>query len=93
MITSIKQSKQNNLLMIFDIVFIMMLCVATLLTTMLMRGKVIVGSGSTGSFEYSFDVTSFAITVAFFVIYLAYIIVNSDNELRQMISSTYDFKA
>ncbi|HEY3423412.1 MAG TPA: hypothetical protein VGL27_01345 [Negativicutes bacterium] len=90
MITPVKQPKQNVFLMVFDVIFIMVLCFATLLSTMLMRGKVIVGSGSTGNFEYSFDVTSFIITIGFLAIYLAYIIVNSDKELRQMISNTYD---
>jgi membrane protein implicated in regulation of membrane protease activity len=56
---------------------------------MLMRGAVIVGSGSTGGLEYTFDITSFLITACALAFYLVYIIKKSDNELREMIDNVY----
>lgn len=75
---------------VFDVVFIMLLCFTTLLTTMLTRGKVIVGSGSAGGLAYTFGISSFVITMGFFVLCIAYIVKKSDKELRQMIAGAYD---
>lgn len=80
----------NFLLVIFDVVFIMLLCFATLLSTMLMRGTVIVGSGSTAGLEYTFDITSFLITACTLGVYLVYIIKNSDKELYEIVNNIYD---
>ena len=76
----------------FDILFVMVLCFVTLLTTMLMRGKVIVGSGSGGGLTYSFNMASFAFTASFLVIYLVYIIHHSEGELKSFYAAHYDRK-
>lgn len=82
-------SQRNFWLVAFDVLFIMLLCFATLLSTMLMRGAVIVGSGSAGGFEYSFDISTFLITACALGFYLAYIIKKSDAELSAMIENVY----
>jgi hypothetical protein len=88
-----KQPKQNTFMLVFDILFIMVLCFATLLTAMLMRGKVIVGSGGSGGIEFYFDPKTFTAIIVFLAGYLAYIIRNSDKELRQIIKNMYDTDA
>ena len=89
-IVETEESERNFWLVTFDVVFIMLLCFATLLSTMLMRGTVIVGSGSAGGLEYTFDSTSFLVTACALAFYLVYIINKSDNELREMIENVYD---
>ena len=82
--------RSTFLVEVFDILFIMILCFVTLLTTMLMRGKVIVGSGSGGGLTYNFSLASFAFTAIFLAIYLFYIIRHSEAELKSFYSGHYD---
>lgn len=86
------RERSNFLVEIFDILFVMVLCFVTLLTTMLMRGKVIVGSGSGGGLTYSFNFASFAFTASFLAIYLFYIIRHSERELKSFYGTHYDRK-
>lgn len=88
------KNKRGKALLIetFDVLFVMFLCFVTLLTTMLMRGKVIVGSGSGEGLAYTFNILSFAFTAGFLVIYLVYIIHHSEGELRGFYVSHYDRK-
>ena len=79
----------SRLVEVFDILFIMLLCFATLLVTMLMRGKGLVGSGSGGGLDYSFKLGSFSVTAGFLLLYLFYIISHSDRELRNFFNSHY----
>jgi len=90
--TSEKRSKFNVLVELFDILFVMLLCFATLLATMLMRGKVIVGSGSGGGLSYNFNIASFTFTALFLLVYLFYIIRHSGKELKSFYSIHYDRK-
>ncbi|ATW28551.1 hypothetical protein DCMF_23425 [Candidatus Formimonas warabiya] len=76
---------------VFDVLFIMILCFATLLTTMLMQGGVLVG-GSASGMRYHFSIASFLMVVAGLIIYLFYIIPHSDKELREMIKHLYGEK-
>jgi Na+/H+ antiporter NhaC len=76
----------------FDILFIMVLCFLTLLSTMLMRGKVLVGSGTTEGLDYSFGWLSFALVLLFLIAYLIYMIMHSERELREMINHVYSGK-
>jgi hypothetical protein len=87
-----KKETTNIFMTTFDILFIMLLCFATLLSTMLMRGKVIVGSGSTAGLEYIFNAKTFLITIGSFVFYLFFLIKKSDKELRQMVGKVYGSK-
>jgi len=75
---------------VFDVMFIMLLCFIILLTTMLMRGKVLVGSGSTGGIDYSFNLPIFMMIVAALGFYMFYVISRSDKELKAMIKYCYD---
>lgn len=82
---------ENSLWMeVFDVMFIMLLCFIILLTTMLMRGKVLVGSGSTGGIDYSFNLPIFMMIVAALGFYMFYVISRSDKELKAMIKYCYD---
>jgi len=56
---------------------------------MIMRGAVIVGSNSGAGMEYSFDITTFGIVAAGLVIYLWFILPQSDKELKRMILEIY----
>jgi hypothetical protein len=84
--------RSTFLVEVFDILFIMILCFVTLLATMLMRGKVIVGSGSGGGLTYDFGLASFAFTSIFLAIYLFYIIRHSEAELKSFYAGHYDRK-
>ena len=53
---------KNRFMEVFDVLFIMVLCFATLLSTMLMRGKVLVGSGGGGGMTYTFWAWTFLLT-------------------------------
>lgn len=88
----IVQKKHNNSLWmeVFDVMFIMLLCFVILLTTMLMRGKVLVGSGSTGGIDYSFNFPIFMVIVVALAAYMFYVISRSNKELRAMIKYRYD---
>lgn len=87
-----KQKKHKNSwwMEVFDVMFIMLLCFVILLTTMLMRGKVLVGSGSAGGIDYSFNLPIFMMIVVALGTYMFYVISRSDKELRAMIKYNYD---
>ncbi len=74
---------------VFDVLFILVLCFATLLTTMVLRGQVIVGSGGSEGFEYTFNPLLFIITFSALGLYLFYILPQSNKELRSMINRIY----
>lgn len=86
-----KQKKPVNspLMEVFDVMFIMLLCFVILLSTMLMRGKVLVGSGSTGGMDYSFNLPIFLMLVLALAIYLVYVFFSSNKELKAMITNLY----
>ncbi|KJR44355.1 hypothetical protein UF75_5268 [Desulfosporosinus sp. I2] len=86
-----KQKKPVNspLMEVFDVMFIMLLCFVILLSTMLMRGKVLVGSGSTGGMDYSFNLPIFLMLVLALAIYLVYVFSSSNKELKAMINNLY----
>ncbi|AET67261.1 hypothetical protein Desor_1616 [Desulfosporosinus orientis DSM 765] len=87
-----KQKKPVNspLMEVFDVLFIMLLCFVILLSTMLMRGKVLVGSGSAGGMDYSFNLPIFLVLFLALGIYLFYVFSSSNKELKAMISFLYD---
>lgn len=69
---------------VFDIVFIMALCFATLLATMLLRGKTVNGADI-----YSVGTVSVLVTVVGVTSYFIYIVRNSNRELKAMICELY----
>ena len=86
-----RKKHENSMWMeVFDVMFIMLLCFVILLTTMLMRGKVLVGSGSTGGIDYSFNIPVFMMIVVALGAYMFYVISRSDKELKAMIEYRYD---
>lgn len=84
----IDHKTKKALMGLFDVMFIMVLCFATLLTTMLMQGGILVGTGGSGM-HYTFDLLSFSMVVLGFALYLYYIIPCSDKELREMVVMHY----
>jgi hypothetical protein len=82
--------KPNVLVQWVDVFFIMALCFITLLSTMLMRGKVLIGNG-TGEqhLDYSFSPFIFAAVVVLFVLYVWYMRSHSERELKDMINHVY----
>ena len=85
-----KRHKNSMWMEVFDVLFIMLLCFVILLTTMLMRGKVLVGSGATGGINYSFNLPIFMVIVVALGTYLYYVISRSSKELKAMIKYSYD---
>ena len=80
---------KNRFMEIFDVLFIMVLCFATLLSTMLARGKVLVGSGSGGGMAYNFSAWTFLLTFLGLAAYLAFVIPQSNRELGEIVESLY----
>ena len=82
-----KGVKTNNMLMnIFDTLFIMILCFGTLLTAMLMKEK------STGVMDYTINIKTFALTIGGLVLYMSFIIIQSEKSLKSMINCIYGDK-
>lgn len=82
-ITEKQKGKKNFWIELMDSMFIMVLCFATLLTAMLMSGK------SSGALNYGIDFKTLGIVIVSLGIYLAYILYQSDRELRSMIQNLY----
>jgi len=80
---------KNRFMEIFDVLFIMLLCFATLLSTMLTRGKVLVGSGSGGGMAYTFSAWTFLLTFLGLGVYLAFVVPQSNRELGEIVESLY----
>ena len=77
------------LILVFDVMFVMVLCFATLLTTMLIRGGMLVG-GDGMAIDYSFNLITFILTVGGLFLYLVYVLISSDKELHTMIEEQYN---
>jgi len=74
----------NAFVKVFDIVFIMILCFATLLATMLLRGKTENDAGI-----YSVKLPIVALTVVGFTLYFLYLLRHSHKELKLMVEEMY----
>lgn len=81
---------KNMIVGVFDVMFIMLLCFASLLVPILVRGKVLVGSGSGGGLTYTFSWPTFLLTLLIIGGYILFILSQSDKELRHMIKKLYD---
>lgn len=83
-------NKQNkwltHLKIVFDVMFIMLLCFSTLLATMLLQGGLLVGGEG---IQYDFNLVSFLITFVSLAGYVIYILKNSDKELKIIINRMY----
>ncbi len=76
----------------FDVLFIMALCFVTLLGTMLLRGKVLVGEGEASGLDYSVGLGSSILVALVFVAYFRYMLVHSERELKDMVNHVYGEK-
>lgn len=83
-----RKKQENKSAMIFDTIFIMMLCFATLLTTMVFQGGVIVGGES--GLRYIIKWPSFIMTLGGLLLYLIYVLKESDKGLKKMIDIIYN---
>ncbi len=79
---------KNKIMLIFDVMFVMLLCFATLLSTMLLQGGLLVGGEGSG-IDYSFNPVTFIITVGGLFMYMIYVLRSSDRELKSMIEERY----
>jgi hypothetical protein len=86
------RKKPNLFVQCFDVSFIMVLCFLTLLTTMVIHGKVLVGDGSTQGLDLSFHASTFLLVVAIFVVYLWYMLRHSERELKDIVNHVYGKK-
>jgi len=86
-----KNKIRNFFVQAFEVFFIMVLCFATLLTSMLLNGAVIVGDGATGKIDYLSAVTplSVSIIIVILAVYLVYLLKKSNKELHIMINQIY----
>ncbi len=75
--------KKKLLSEIFDSFFIMIICFATLLTAMLLKGNVM------NEAVYRVDWLTLGILVLSLIIYLSFILHQSDKELRKIMSERY----
>jgi len=73
----------------FDTLFMMVLCFVTLLATMLLRGKVLVGEGTGSGLDYSFGFASCILVLLLFGVYIWYLLVHSERELKDMVNHVY----
>jgi len=81
-----KSVKNSMFLAVFDTVFIMILCFATLLSAMLMKGK------SDGLMDYSINWITLGVTFSALVAYMIFIISQSEKGLKDMINHVYGKK-
>lgn len=82
-LTKKQKEKKNFWAELMDSMFIMVLCFATLLTAMLMSGK------SDGTLNYGIDFKTLGIVFVSLMLYLAYVLYQSDRELKAMIHNLY----
>ncbi len=89
-----KQSKGTKwtFTMIFDVLFILILCYISLLIPILMRGKVLVGGGDGGGMEYVFTWTSLILCLGAAVIFGYFLLAHSEKELKTLIDNVYGKK-
>jgi len=84
------KKKENIVMQVIDVFFIMILCFATLLSTMLMQGKVLVGAGeATEKILYSFSAVTFGSVVLILGVYIIFVYTTSNVELKDMIKFLY----
>jgi uncharacterized membrane protein YozB (DUF420 family) len=78
-------NKKNNIFVeIFDTFFILIICFATLLSAMVMKGT------TSGEINYSLNITTFIITISFIILYLSFMLFQSEKGLKETIRKRYD---
>lgn len=84
--------KKWDLVKIFDVLFILILCYLSLLTPIIMRGKVLVGGGSGGGMQYIFTWPSLILCLLAAGIFGYFLITHSEKELKSLIDNVYGKK-
>ena len=79
-----KAKKNNPWFVLFDTLFVMLLCFATLLTAMLLKGET--GAGM----SYLLDYPTLGITFGALALYFAYLLPLSNKGLKLTINAIYD---
>lgn len=77
---------QSFVMTVFDTLFIMILCFATLLSSMIMKGDLV------GLVDYSINWQTFSLTLLLLVVYIVFVVIQSEKGLRDVISSIYGDK-
>ena len=75
--------RKKFIIELMDAMFIMVLCFATLLTAMLMSGK------ADGVLSYVIHFKTLSAVIVSLIVYLAYVLRQSDKELKAMIHELY----
>lgn len=82
-----KSKPQDNIFVnIFDVSFIMVLCFSTLFTAMLIQGT------GTGIMHYHFKLATFMVTIGGLLIFLLFIIPQSERQLKLAFEQFYKDK-
>jgi len=77
---------------VFDVLFILVLCYLSLLMPILMRGKVLVGSGGGGGMQYTFTWSSLLLCLSAAGIFGYFLLTHSEKELKVLIDNVYGKK-
>ena len=76
----------------FDIVFILILCYISLLLPILLRGTVLVGSGTASGMDYTLNPLLLTAVLIATIGYLVFMLTRSDKEMRKVYNIVYGQK-
>jgi uncharacterized membrane-anchored protein len=79
----LQRPRRRFLVEMFDVLFIMILCFATLFLSMFMAGHAL------GEINYMFNGARFALVLAVAVLYLAFVLYHSERDLVSMVRKLY----
>lgn len=80
-----------DLVKVFDVLFILVLCYVTLLIPILLQGTVLVGAGE-ASLNYTVNPFTALLSILAFAAYMWYMLRNSNKELQGLINNVYGEK-
>lgn len=78
-----KESKARMIMEVFDTMVIMILCFGTLFSAMILKGSAI------EEVKYCIDFCTFSITILLLLVYLSYVLFQSNKGLREIINLLY----
>lgn len=78
-----KKNKAGIAMEIFDTMVIMVLCFGTLFSAMILKG------GTIEELKYNIDFPTFSITILLLLVYLSYVLFQSEKGLRAVINLIY----
>lgn len=83
------QRESTGYMKFFDIIFVLLLCYISLLIPILLRGTVLVGSGSASGMDYSLNPLLLAAVLITTIGYLVFMLIKSDKEMRKVYNLVY----